>query len=147
MGGLFIGGAHDYLAAFMSIRNRGRSVGLMLWLAFSGGILRLWKIFGTSNQLPATFVLGIGSVWLLRNGKRVWYVLMPALFMLATTGASLIRLLSKFLPGRALDGKAIGNATLFGADIVLMALTAYLVAAGAREMLRTPQRKAAFAAA
>lgn len=121
--------------------NSGLAVALMLWLAFSGGILQLWKIFATSNQLLATFVLAIGSVWLIRNGKRVWYVLLPALFMLATTGASLVMLFSKFMPGRAPDGKATGNATLFGADIVLMALTAYLLVAGVMEIARALRRR------
>lgn len=116
--------------------NSGLAVALMLWLAFSGGILQLWKIFATSNQLLATFVLAIGSVWLIRNGKKVWYVLLPALFMLATTGASLIILLQKFLPGRAADGTAFGNPTLFGADMVLLALTAYLLVAGVIEIIR-----------
>jgi len=116
--------------------NSGLAVALMLWLAFSGGILQLWKIFATSNQLLATFVLAIGSVWLIRNGKKVWYVLLPALFMLATTGASLIILLRKFLPGRAADGTAFGNPTLFGADMVLLALTAYLLVAGVMEIIR-----------
>ncbi|MGD9872669.1 MAG: carbon starvation protein A [Kiritimatiellia bacterium] len=126
--------------------NSGLAIALMLWLAFSGGILQLWKIFATSNQLLATFVLAIGSVWLIRNGKRVWYVLAPAIFMLATTGASLILLLQKFLPGHAADGAATGNATLFIADIVLLVLTAYLLVAGIMEICwALRQKKAAMA--
>lgn len=120
--------------------NSGLAVGMMLWLAFSGGILQLWKIFGTSNQLLATFTLAIGSVWLLRNGRRVWYVLLPALFMLVTTVASLILLLARFFPSHAPDGKPLGNLTLFCADIVLLALTAYLVLTGALDMLRALRR-------
>lgn len=127
--------------------NSGIAVALMLWLAFSGGILQLWKIFATSNQLLATFVLAIGSVWLIRNGKRVWYVLLPALFMLATTGASLLILLRKFLPGRTPEGITVGNATLFGADVVLLALTAYLLVAGVMEICRALRERNPAAAA
>ena len=111
--------------------NSALAVGLMLWLAFSGGILQLWRIFGTANQLLAAFTLGLGAIWLLRNGRRIWYVVLPALFMLATTCASLVMLARKFMPGQAVGG----NVTLFAADLALMALTAYLVFAGAREFI------------
>ncbi len=114
--------------------NSGLAVGLMLWLAFSGSILQLWRIFGTANQLLAAFTLGIGAIWLLRSGKRIWYVILPALFMLLTTCASLVLLVRKFMPGREPDGKVVGNPTLLGADLVLMALTAYLVLVGVREL-------------
>jgi hypothetical protein len=121
--------------------NSGLAVALMLWLSFSGSILQLWKIFGTANQLLAAFSLGLGAVWLIRNGRRTWYVVLPAAFMLATTVASLILLVGKFMPGLGADGKPVGNLVLLGADLVLMALTAYLACVGIRELvmrLRTP---------
>jgi carbon starvation protein len=111
-------------------------VALMLWLSFSGSILQLWKIFGTANQLLAAFALGIGAVWLIRNGRRTWYVVLPAAFMLATTVASLFLLIGKFRPGLTPDGKSTGNPVLLGADIVLMILTAYLAFAGIRELVQ-----------
>jgi len=121
--------------------NSGLAVALMLVMAFSGGILQLWKLFATSNQLLAAFVLGIGSIWLLRNGRRTWYVLTPALFMLVTTAASLLTLLSRFRPGMGADGKPVGNPTLFAADVVVIALTVYLVLAGIRELLAAARRR------
>ena len=84
----------------------------------------------------AAFALGIGAIWLIRNGRRTWYVMAPAAFMLATTVASLILLVGKYMPGLGPDGKATGNPVLLGADFVLMALTAYLAYAGIREMIR-----------
>jgi carbon starvation protein len=126
--------------------NSGIAVGLMLGLSVSAGILQLWNLFGTGNQLLAAFVLGIGTVWLLRNGRKVWYIVVPALLMLVTTVASLIQLILKFMP-RVVDGKETGNATLFAADVVLILLTAYLVVAGVGEILRLVKRPAAQPAA
>ena len=102
--------------------NSALAVGLTLWFAFSGGILALWAIFATANQLLAAFVLGLGTLWLIRQGRRAWYVLVPAVFMLATTVASLVMLFTKF----RLDA----NRTLLSATVVLMALTLYLVVSG-----------------
>jgi carbon starvation protein len=119
--------------------NSGLAVLLMLLLAFSGGILQLWQIFATSNQLLAAFVLGLGSIWLLRRGSRAWFVVGPAIFMLATTCASLIQLVFKFLP-RTVDGVPAGNRTLFIADLVLIALTAYLIVAAVRELMAMYRR-------
>ncbi len=116
--------------------NSGLAVALMLWLSFSGSILQLWKIFGTANQLLAAFTLGIGAIWLLRQGRRTWFVTAPAVFMLATTATSLILLVRKFQPSLSPEGKALGNPILYGADIVLMILTAYLTFAGFRELTK-----------
>lgn len=116
--------------------NSGLAVGLMLWFAMSGGILALWGIFATANQLLAAFVLGLGALWLYRRGKRVWYVVAAAAFMLVTTVASLVLLLGKFLPGVDAAGAAHGNPTLFGADLVLLGLSLYLLLVGVREAVR-----------
>jgi carbon starvation protein len=116
--------------------NSGLAVALMLGLSFSGNILQLWRIFGTANQLLAAFALGIGAIWLLRNGRRAWYVMLPAAFMLATTVAGLVLLLQKFKPGLALDGTHRGSVVLFAADLVLMLLSVYLAVVGIRELGR-----------
>ncbi|MFO7536421.1 MAG: carbon starvation CstA family protein [Kiritimatiellia bacterium] len=123
--------------------NSGLAVALMLGLSFSGSILQLWKIFGTANQLLAAFALGIGAIWLLRNGRRAWYVMLPAAFMLATTIAGLVLLMAKFKPGTGADGKPFGNGVLFAADLVLITLTAYLAMAGIRELIRRAQSRPA----
>ena len=122
--------------------NSGLAVALMIGLSFSGSILQLWKIFGTANQLLAAFALGIGAIWLIRNGRRVWYVVVPAAFMLITTVASLFLLVQKFKPGLGSDGIPVGNPTLLGADLILMALTAYLAFSGIRELLSRSAKSA-----
>lgn len=51
--------------------------------------LTFWQIFGTSNQLLAALTLVGVSVWLWRTGRPVWFALLPAIFMVATTGTAL----------------------------------------------------------
>ncbi len=128
-------GAFRALLKFLRLYwvNSGLAVALMLYLSVSAGILQLWGIFATANQLLAAFVLALGTIWLIRQGRRTWYVMIPALFMLATTIGSLVVLFKKFMP-REEGGKSLGNPTLFAADIVLLALTLYLVCMGIREM-------------
>lgn len=114
--------------------NSGLAVGLMLAFALTGGVTALWKIFATSNQLLAAMVLAIASLWLLRRGRKFWFALVPAACMLATTAASLILLLKGFL---AAPGK---NATLLVADVLIMAITVYLLIAGIAEAVRVVRR-------
>jgi carbon starvation protein len=120
--------------------NSGLAVGLTLWFAFSSGIMSLWHLFATANQLLAAFVLLLGSLWLLRRGRTVWLTLIPAFFMLATTAASLRLLVISLWPG-----KPTGNATLFSVVVVLIGLTLYLVAAGAHGWIAARSRQDAVA--
>jgi carbon starvation protein len=53
------------------------------------GFATFWTIFGTSNQLLAALTLVGVSVWLHRTGRPVWFALLPAIFMLITTGTAL----------------------------------------------------------
>jgi len=116
--------------------NSALAVGLTLWFAFSSGILSLWSLFATANQLLAAFVLLLGALWLFRRARPVWTALLPALFMLATTLASLRLLWLKFRPAGAAGGGPAGNRVLFGAVVVLLALTVYLLAAGLLSLRR-----------
>ena len=51
---------------------------------------KVWVAFGTSNQLLAGLTLLAIAVWLRAEGKATWFVVLPALFLLATTGWSLV---------------------------------------------------------
>ena len=104
--------------------NSGLAVALTLAFALTGGVKALWGIFATSNQLLAALVLSLAALWLLRQGRRLWFAFIPAVAMLATTGASLILLLRKYLAAPA------ENATLLTADIVIIVITVYLLAIG-----------------
>ncbi len=104
--------------------NSGLAVGLMLLFALTGGAQALWSIFATANQLLAAMVLLLACLWLLRDGRRKWFALAPALFMLATTCASLVLLLQRF------SRNPMQNLTLLIADIVIIILTVLLLVAG-----------------
>ena len=107
----------------------------MLAFAFTGGQQALWKIFASSNQLLAAMVLSIASLWLLRQGRKFWFAFIPAVLMMVTTLVNLVLMLKNFLadPGK--------NATLLVADVVILAITAYLIFAGVREAIRFLTRR------
>jgi carbon starvation protein len=99
--------------------NSALSVFLMWVLAYSNAFSALWPIFGTANQLLAALTLMTASAWLLLRHKKNHYTLIPAIFMLATTIASLIILLGNY--------RRSHNYTLMTADIVLMILAVGVV--------------------
>ncbi len=115
--------------------NSALAVGLMLAFAMTGGQGALWKIFATSNQLLAAMVLALGALWLLRQHRRYWFALIPAVLMLATTGTNLVLMLLEFLKDPA------RNSTLLAADVIIMIITVYLLLAGVRELLRDRRRQ------
>ncbi len=59
------------------------SLAATLYLVISGQGMRLWPVFGASNQLLAGLTLLTVSVWMLRRGKSCWIAALPAFFMLA----------------------------------------------------------------
>lgn len=96
--------------------NSALAVILMWLLAYFNTFASLWPIFGTANQLLAALALIAISTWLYLRGKRNWFTLIPALFMILTTTAALLILLFKnYLPK--------GNVTLMITDILLLVLS------------------------
>jgi len=71
-------------------------------------------------------VLSLGALWLLRQGRRVWFALLPGLFMLVTTLTNLVLLFEHYRHDLGTNG------VLFLADIVLLLITVYLLAGGVR---------------
>jgi carbon starvation protein len=70
---------------------------LYLWKMPAGSFKTFWIIFGTSNQLLAALTLVGVSVWLWRTGRPVWFTLLPAVFMILSTGTALILNFRTFL--------------------------------------------------
>ncbi len=99
--------------------NSGIAVLLMWALAYSNAFNVLWPIFGTANQLLAALTLFAVSAWLLLRKKKNWFTLIPGVFMLTTTMASLIILFRNYLRTR--------NYILMAADVLLMVLAVGVV--------------------
>jgi len=87
----------------------------MFVLAYSNAFSVLWPIFGTANQLLATLALITVSSWLVLKGKKYFFALFPALFMLATTITSLVILF--------LDYVKKSNYILIAVDVLLFLLS------------------------
>lgn len=87
----------------------------MFILAYSNAFSVLWPIFGTANQLLAALALITVASWLVLKGKRYFFALLPALFMLATTITALVILL--------LDYIRKGNYILIVVDLFLFMLS------------------------
>lgn len=100
--------------------NSGLAVVLMFCLARNNTVATIWSIFGTANQLLAALSLLAVSFWLLNNGRRVWYTIIPACFMLVTTISMLVILLTtNYLPN--------ANYPLIVAGILLLCLSGGII--------------------
>jgi carbon starvation protein len=96
---------------------------LMYVLAYFNAFKQLWALFGSANQLLAALTLLTVSAWLLRRGKRSLFALLPGLFMLVTTLASLVLLLvTDYLPKRHLM-LAVGDVLLLGLALQVVFLS------------------------
>lgn len=92
---------------------------------------KFWSLFGTSNQLLAAMTLLAVTVWLRRDGKRVWYTFVPMLVVLAVTVTSLV------FQARALASAKDWVGTVNGVvSLILLALASTLVFYGARAVRR-----------
>jgi carbon starvation protein len=109
--------------------NSGLSVLIMFLLAYFNAFKLIWPLFGSANQLMAALALIAISVWLYRRGRKSWYAMIPAVFMIATTIASLIYLLIKtYLPS--------GNIVLISADILLLSLAIGVIGLSFKAIIR-----------
>jgi carbon starvation protein len=91
------------------------AVALMCILAYSNAFSALWPIFGAANQLLAALSLLAVSSWLLIRGRRYFFAVLPAVFMMATTVTSLFILLRNYLRK--------GNYILAITDVFLLCLS------------------------
>lgn len=57
-----------------------------------GSYLKFWTLFGASNQLLAALTLLSITIWLYRARKRVWFTLVPMIFVLTITLWSLVKM-------------------------------------------------------
>lgn len=125
---------------------------LTLLLVQTGWWQYLWILFGGANQLLSSLALMVASVWLLSQGKRATFTLVPMWFMFVTTIAALLytsyNLLSKVLTGqvKAATGQSLLEATigngLMGIVALFLVVAAFiLLADGLKAINRYRQPK------
>jgi carbon starvation protein len=116
------------------IFNSALAVILMWLLAHFNTFAALWPIFGTANQLLAALSLIAISTWLYLRGRKNLITLIPAIFMILTTTASLLILLfTKYIPTL--------NLTLLIADALLLLLSLGVVYLSIKTMMRLIKEK------
>jgi len=69
---------------------------LFLMMTKEKGYLVAWPIFGTSNQLLASFILLAASSWLMHMGKKIRIAILPMIFMFVVTLCSLVQMIDPF---------------------------------------------------
>ena len=95
--------------------NSFLAVVLMGILAYTNAFSSLWPIFGAANQLLAALSLLAVSSWLMIRGRKNLFAVIPAVFMMTTTVASLLILLRNYVQK--------GNYILIFTDLVLLCLS------------------------
>lgn len=110
-------------------------------VAQEGSWIKFWTLFGASNQLLAALTLLSITVWLYKARRRIWFTLVPMIFVLVITLWSLAGLtMANLRAASGLDVQML-NAISAAALILLalfLAVTALLKVRG--------ERKAALAA-
>ncbi len=99
--------------------NSALAVGLMVLLGFTNAYQAIWPIFGTANQLLAALSLIAVTAWLVQKSRSAYVTAIPALFMVATTLASLVLLFDRYVSAR--------NWTLAITDLLLFILAVGVV--------------------
>lgn len=118
--------------------NSGLAVLFMWSLAYSNAFSTLWPIFGAANQLLAALGLVAMSSWLLIRKRKYWFTIIPAVFMIVTTLASLVILFQNYM--------SKSNYILAVTDVLLFILAIGVVALAAKTFFK-PSGSAGSAAA
>ncbi|UCD57508.1 MAG: carbon starvation protein A [Candidatus Hydrogenedentota bacterium] len=70
--------------------NSGLAAALMFVMAYYNAFVTNALVFGSANQLLAALTLFSIAVWFMNYGKVAWMVILPGIFMMFTTIASLL---------------------------------------------------------
>ncbi len=95
-------------------------VGVLAGTLALGNWKAIWPIFGSSNQLIASLVLIVASLFLLKQGRNYLFTALPALLMLITTMGAMTYKIYLFLT--ADEPKIL----LAGIAIILMIMAVFL---------------------
>ena len=91
-------------------------------LTLSGQFSQIWPIFGSANQLLAALALLTVSVWLYTQGKKIWFTVIPMIFMFIVTSSALVILIQKNMEQ--------GNIILTLLGVILLILSLVLLSQG-----------------
>jgi len=127
---------------------------LVLFLIQTGWWQFLWILFGGANQLLASLALLVASLWLMSQGKKATFTLIPMWFMFITTIAALMytsyNLLSKVFTGKivAAAGQSqaealIGNGLMGVVALFLVVAAIILFIDGMKALKRYRQQPGA----
>ena len=98
--------------------------------------MEFWTLFGTSNQLLAALTLLAITVWLHREGRRIWYTALPMAFvMVITVWALAVQVWQAFAQVRA-GGFAVATAMNGVVGLALIGLALALIVESARALAR-----------
>ena len=93
--------------------------------------------FGASNQLLAALALLVAFAWLRSQGRRTTFVLVPMVFMCATTLTALVQLFWKHIGSHWFAGGKAGSPFVGGVSLVLFVLAVMVVSNTAWRQLRS----------
>jgi carbon starvation protein len=127
---------------------------LVLFLIQTGWWQYLWILFGGANQLLASLALLVASLWLMSQGKKALFTLIPMWFMFITTIAALIytsyNLLSKVFTGKVMVSAGqtrvealIGNGLMGIVALFLVVAAIILLIDGLKALKRYRQQPGA----
>jgi carbon starvation protein len=106
-------------------------VGLLAGALALGNWKAIWPVFGAANQLIASLVLIVASVYLLTSNRRVSFTAIPAAIMLVTTIGALVYKTYSFATAEKPD---IMLATI---SVILIILAIFLAYTALTTIIRT----------
>lgn len=111
-------------------------VGLLAGALALGNWKAIWPVFGASNQLIASVVLIVASIYLLSNNRRYFFTAIPAVIMLATTISALIYQTYTFITAEKSNLMLAIISIILIVLAVFLTLTALAAAARIRKKIR-----------
>jgi carbon starvation protein len=106
-------------------------VGVLSGALALGNWQAIWPVFGAANQLIASVVLIVASVYLLTRNRRSLFTAIPAVIMLVTTLGALVYNTYSFLSAKK------PNIMLAAIDVILIVLALFLAYTALLTVLRT----------
>jgi len=110
-------------------------VGVLAGTLALGNWKALWPLFGAANQLIASLVLIVASVYLLTNNRKFVFTAVPAVIMLVTTIAALVYETHTFITAEKPNFMLAAVAVLLIVLAVFLAYTAVVTVVKARKTM------------